>query len=290
MTIIAAADGSSLGNPGPAGWAWFIDEQTWAAGGWERGTNNMGELEAVANLLEQTSATTEPLLILCDSQYVINSVTKWMPGWKRNGWRKKDKKPVLNVDILQRIDALLVGRQVRFEWVKGHAGHDLNERADDLARAAATAYQSGSEVKRGPGYPAGAAQKEQGGAARQSVPGECEDKAAPEASAPAYAQDDLFAFSTVGCVTGMQVTPEQEALEETKELLLNPARYGEMIFPATGEHPEISGYVTWHATELAPGMVLVTAETEVAALSATWVRENSEGTPLRLAHLHWSAL
>ncbi|MGQ4509888.1 ribonuclease H family protein [Dermabacteraceae bacterium P13147] len=288
MTIIAAADGSSLGNPGPAGWAWFIDEQTWAAGGWERGTNNMGELEAVANLLEQTSATTEPLLILCDSQYVINSVTKWMPGWKRNGWRKKDKKPVLNVDILQRIDALLVGRQVRFEWVKGHAGHDLNERADDLARAAATAYQTGGEVERGPGYAAESAPKDPA-ASRPAAPGRGEAESA-QAAAPAYAQDDLFAFSTVGCVTGMQVTPEQEALEATKELLLTPDRYREVIFPATGEHPELSGYVTWRTSELTSGAVLVTAETAAAALSATWVRENSEGTPLRLAHLHWSAL
>ncbi|MGQ4538588.1 ribonuclease H family protein [Dermabacteraceae bacterium P7074] len=288
MTIIAAADGSSLGNPGPAGWAWFIDEQTWAAGGWERGTNNMGELEAVANLLEQTASVSEPLLILCDSQYVINSVTKWMPGWKRNGWRKKDKKPVLNVDILQRIDALLVGRQVRFEWVKGHAGHDLNERADDLARAAATAYQTGGEVKRGPGYAAETAHKEPA-ASRPAMPGRGEAESV-QVAAPAYAQDDLFAFSTVGCVTGMQVTPEQEALEATKELLLAPDRYREAIFPATGEHPELSGYVTWRTSELTAGAVLVTAETAAAALSATWVRENVEGTPLRLAHLHWSAL
>lgn len=91
MTITAAADGSALGNPGPAGWAWYIDDDTWKAGGWPHGTNNMGELKAVLDLLESTAAHPDAagqhLLILCDSQYVINSVTKWMPGWKRKGWK-----------------------------------------------------------------------------------------------------------------------------------------------------------------------------------------------------------
>jgi len=151
--IIAAADGSSLSNPGPAGWAWYIDDDHWAAGGWPHGTNNMGELMAVLDLVRQTASTPdEPLRILCDSQYVINSVTKWMPGWKRKGWRKADGKPVLNVDLLKDLDAELAGRTVRFEWVKGHAGHPLNEAADVRARAAATAWQQGTPVAHGPGY------------------------------------------------------------------------------------------------------------------------------------------
>src|SRR5690625_3235962 len=105
MSITAAADGSALGNPGPAGWAWYIDENTWRAGGWPHGTNNMGELKAVLDLLEATAVDADQhLLVLCDSQYVINSITKWMPGWKRKGWRKKDGKPVLNVELLQAID------------------------------------------------------------------------------------------------------------------------------------------------------------------------------------------
>ena len=95
MTIIAAADGSALGNPGPAGWAWYVDENTWAAGGWKHGTNNIGELTAVLELFTATAHVDDDLLVLCDSQYVINSVTKWMPGWKRKGWRKGDGKPVL---------------------------------------------------------------------------------------------------------------------------------------------------------------------------------------------------
>ena len=156
MTIIAAADGSALGNPGPAGWAWFIDENTWRAGGWDHGTNNMGELTAVLNLLQSTRhIPDEPLKILCDSQYVINSITKWMPGWKKKGWKKRDGKPVLNVEIMKALDRELAGRTVDFEWVKGHAGHELNEAADERARAMASAYQAGHakhEMPVGPGF------------------------------------------------------------------------------------------------------------------------------------------
>ena len=152
MTITAAADGSALGNPGPAGWAWYIDDTRWRAGGWPRATNNQGELMAVLDLLQSTAEQPQtPLLILCDSQYVINAVTQWMPGWKRRGWRKADGKPVLNRELLEALDAALHGRQVRFEWVKGHAGHPLNEAADDRARAAATAFQRGRAPDTGPG-------------------------------------------------------------------------------------------------------------------------------------------
>lgn len=154
MTITAAADGSALGNPGPAGWAWYIDDDTWRSGGWPHGTNNMGELKAVLDLLESTADAglgAEELLVLCDSQYVINSVTKWMPGWKKKGWRKRDGKPVLNVELMKALDAALEGRQVRFEWVKGHAGHPLNEAADQRANAAATAFQKKQAPQEGPG-------------------------------------------------------------------------------------------------------------------------------------------
>ena len=152
MTITAAADGSALGNPGPAGWAWYIDDNQWASGGWAHGTNNMGELMAVLDLFRATAhRKDEELHILCDSQYVINSVTKWMPGWKKKGWKKSDGKPVLNLELLKEIDEAIKGRNYRFEWVKGHAGHDLNEAADDRARAAATAFQAGREPDAGPG-------------------------------------------------------------------------------------------------------------------------------------------
>ncbi len=150
--ILAAADGSSLANPGPSGWAWYIDDAHWAAGGWAKGTNNMGELMSVLALLRATREIGEPLRILCDSQYAINCCTRWIPSWKKRGWRKADNKPVLNLDLLQEIDAELAGRNVTFQWVKGHAGHPLNEQADTLARAAATAYQQGTPVRSGPGY------------------------------------------------------------------------------------------------------------------------------------------
>jgi len=108
---------------------------------------------AVLDLFRATAhMPREDLLILCDSQYVINAVTKWMPGWKRKGWRKADGKPVLNVDLLKDIDQALVGRKYTFEWVRGHAGHELNEAADVRARAAATAYQQGVAVRQGPGF------------------------------------------------------------------------------------------------------------------------------------------
>jgi ribonuclease HI len=152
MTIRAAADGSALGNPGPAGWAWYVDDNCWAAGGWRHATNNQGELMAVLQFFRATAHLDDDLLILCDSQYVINSVTKWMPGWKKKGWKKSDGKPVLNLELLQEIDAALVGRKYRFEWVKGHANHPLNEAADSRARAASEAFQRGRPIPTGPGF------------------------------------------------------------------------------------------------------------------------------------------
>jgi ribonuclease HI len=152
VTIIAAADGSALGNPGPAGWGWYVDEQCWAAGGWAHGTNNMAELTAVLDLLQQTAHLPDDLLVYCDSTYVINSVTKWMAGWKRRGWKKGDGKPVLNVEIMKALDAAMTGRRVRFAWVKGHSGHELNEAADRLANAAAASWKGGAAPAAGPGF------------------------------------------------------------------------------------------------------------------------------------------
>ena len=156
MTIKAAADGSSLGNPGPAGWAWYVDEDTWDAGGWPQGTNNLGELTAILRLLEATAETGDELHILADSQYAINVVSKWRLGWKKRGWTKADKKPIKNLELIQEIDRAMEGRRVTFEWVKGHAGHRMNERADDLARACAEAYQAGRTPEPGPGFGGGA--------------------------------------------------------------------------------------------------------------------------------------
>ena len=176
MTITAAADGSSLGNPGPAGWAWYVDEDTWDAGGWPKGTNNLGELTAILRLLEATAQTGEELHILADSQYAINVVSKWRLGWKKRGWTKADKKPIKNLELIQEIDRALEGRRVTFEWVKGHAGHRMNERADDLARGCAEAYQAGRTPEPGPGF---------GGARGSAAAGQVSGGATSASPAPA---------------------------------------------------------------------------------------------------------
>ena len=184
MTITAAADGSSLGNPGPAGWAWYVDEDTWDAGGWPKGTNNLGELTAILRLLEATAETGEELHILADSQYAINVVSKWRLGWKKRGWTKADKKPIKNLELIQEIDRAMEGRRVTFEWVKGHAGHRMNERADDLARACAEAYQAGRTPEPGPGFGGGGARVNT--SATQANEGEAD---APTASPSATPHD-----------------------------------------------------------------------------------------------------
>lgn len=174
MTITAAVDGSSLGNPGPAGWAWVVDDARWDAGGWPEGTNNLGELTAVLEVLKATEAAGlagEDLRILADSQYAINVVSKWRHGWKKRGWKKADKQPIKNLELIQEIDRVIEGRSVTFEWVKGHAGHAMNERADDLARGCAEAYQAGRVPTRGPAFGAsGSASPAPAGSPSASAP------------------------------------------------------------------------------------------------------------------------
>lgn len=189
MTIIAAADGSALGNPGPAGWAWYVDDSCWGAGGWKHATNNQGELQAVLELFRATAHLDDDLLVICDSQYVINSVTKWMRGWKAKGWRKADGKPVMNLDQLIEIDAAIVGRTYRFEWVKGHANHPLNEGADARARAVSEAYQRNLSVPAGPGW------VRPGDAPSPTRSPTIAAPAAPVAARPAAVQPPLFSFS-----------------------------------------------------------------------------------------------
>lgn len=192
MTITAAADGSALGNPGPNGWAWYIDDANWAAGGSPHGTNNQGELRAVLELLQATAGISEKLMIECDSRYVIDSVTKWMPGWKRKGWRKSDGGPVLNRDLLEGIDKAIRGRDVEFSWVKGHAGHPLNEAADERANAAAKAYQAKQEPRRGPGFTMAT---DAGAAVAASAP--------IAAAAPASASPPVSAAATTSAQTAI---------------------------------------------------------------------------------------
>jgi len=210
MTITAAADGSALGNPGPAGWAWYVDDANWGAGGWKHATNNQGELKAVLELFRATAHRDEDLLVLCDSQYVINSVTKWMKGWKAKGWRKGDGKPVMNLDLLKEIDEALVGRRYRFEWVKGHANHPLNEAADIRARTAAEAFQRGRAPVAGPGYTRGSAAASSAAAKREPVSSPAD---APQARvAAATATSTAAGTSVVRDSAAVSVVPEHPGL------------------------------------------------------------------------------
>lgn len=240
MTIVAAADGSALGNPGPAGWAWYVDDDRWSAGGWPHGTNNQGELMAVIDLLESTAHVDDDLHILCDSQYVINAVTKWMAGWKRKGWRKADGAPVLNRELLERLDRALQGRRYAFEWVKGHAGHDLNEAADVRARAVATAYQKGDPIPIGPGWPHVGSEKDRPAAIASTVDTPApaappaEQAAAPVSSRTEEALElDIFGELAVS-------ESDEEIVGRLERELLDPAVRSDASRVAGLLHPEFA--------------------------------------------------
>ncbi len=130
-------DGACSGNPGPGGWGVLIidngDERELFGGDAET-TNNRMEMQAV---IEALRATAGAIILYTDSQYVKNGVTSWIHGWKRNGWKTASRKPVKNKDLWVEIDALAAEREIDWRWVKGHAGHDGNERADELARRGA---------------------------------------------------------------------------------------------------------------------------------------------------------
>ena len=129
-------DGACSGNPGPGGWGavlcWRGHEKE-ISGGAVDTTNNRMELKAVIAGLEEIKRAI-PVRIYTDSKYVQNGMTKWVKGWMRNGWRTKAGDPVKNVDLWKRLHELCEGQDIEWKWVKGHAGHALNERADALAR------------------------------------------------------------------------------------------------------------------------------------------------------------
>ncbi|MDQ0989025.1 ribonuclease H [Streptomyces sp. V3I7] len=146
--VVAACDGASKGNPGPAGWAWVVseDERTpsrWEAGPLGRATNNVAELTALEQLLTATDPDV-PIEIRMDSQYAMKAVTTWLPGWKRNGWKTAAGKPVANRELVVRIDELLDGRSVEFRYVAAHQvdGDPLNDFADRAASQAASVQES----------------------------------------------------------------------------------------------------------------------------------------------------
>ncbi|MFF5184651.1 ribonuclease H [Streptomyces sp. NPDC000345] len=151
--VVAACDGASKGNPGPAGWAWVVADDAeaparWEAGALGRATNNVAELTALERLLASTDPAV-PLEVRMDSQYAMKAVTTWLPGWKRNGWKTAAGKPVANQELVVRIDELLDGRSVEFRYVPAHQvdGDRLNDFADRAASQAASVQEAaGSEL------------------------------------------------------------------------------------------------------------------------------------------------
>ncbi|GKY86206.1 ribonuclease HI [Sinisalibacter aestuarii] len=141
VDLVAHTDGACSGNPGPGGWGVLLEakdgnrvlKERTLSGGEAETTNNRMELMAAImalEVLERPSAIT----VVTDSAYVKNGVTGWIHGWKRNGWKTSNKKPVKNADLWQRLDEAQARHEVHWKWIKGHAGHDGNERADELAR------------------------------------------------------------------------------------------------------------------------------------------------------------
>ncbi|MGH6654168.1 MAG: ribonuclease H family protein [Actinocrinis sp.] len=170
---IAACDGACKGNPGPAAWAWVLVEDVesgtgrWAAGPLGDATNNVAELTALEQLLSAARATV-PLEVRMDSQYAMNAVTKWLPGWKRRGWKTASGGPVANRELIVRIDMLLADRDVKFVYVPAHqvGGDPLNAFADQAAsdaaisqRPAGGALPDKALILAGTGAPAESAQR-----------------------------------------------------------------------------------------------------------------------------------
>ena len=131
-------DGACSGNPGPGGWGAILrygDTEKELSGGEVETTNNRMEMMAAISALEALSRPVT-VNVHTDSTYVRDGITKWIHGWKKRDWRTADKKPVKNVDLWQRLEAAVGEHKVEWHWVKGHAGHPENERADELAREA----------------------------------------------------------------------------------------------------------------------------------------------------------
>lgn len=144
MTAQIYTDGSCLNNPGPGGWAAILvwgDHEKVLVGGDTETTNNRMELMAAIAALE---ALTRPVdvTLTSDSTYLKDGITKWIIGWKKNGWKTAAKKPVANQDLWMRLDEAIKPHNITWAWVKGHAGHPMNERCDELARAEAEKIKS----------------------------------------------------------------------------------------------------------------------------------------------------
>ncbi len=156
--VVIHTDGACSGNPGPGGWGAILEwdgHRREIKGGDPHTTNNRMELTAAIAALE---ALKRPCAVELhtDSQYLRNGITEWIHGWKRNGWRTAGKKPVKNIDLWQRLETALARHDVSWHWVRGHAGHDLNERADELAREAISELRAATGGRgRSPSPPVG---------------------------------------------------------------------------------------------------------------------------------------
>jgi len=140
-----ATDGACKGNPGPGGWGVVIrsgEKEKLLSGGEKLTTNNRMELTAAIKGLEALKRPCH-VILSTDSRYVMDGLTKWLAGWQRNGWRTAARQPVKNCDLWQELVAAAAPHHIRWEWVKGHAGHPENERADKLASDAAVAAGRG---------------------------------------------------------------------------------------------------------------------------------------------------
>ena len=160
--IVIFTDGACSGNPGPGGWACVIalpeGRVFELAGRSEATTNNRMEMSAVISGLRATAAAAGPVLVNTDSAYIVDGITKWITGWKRRGWTTAADEPVKNEDLWRELDALAAARGkggVEWRWVRGHDGHDANERCDELA--VALTHRSPVRLYDGPllGYPYG---------------------------------------------------------------------------------------------------------------------------------------
>jgi ribonuclease HI len=141
--VVIYTDGACSGNPGPGGWGAILmynGHRKELSGGEAETTNNRMELLAAISALEALKRASR-VELHTDSAYVKNGITQWIHGWKRNGWRTADKKPVKNLDLWQRLDEARRHHQIDWRWVKGHAGHPENERADELAREGAQEFR-----------------------------------------------------------------------------------------------------------------------------------------------------
>ncbi len=136
--LVIYTDGACTGNPGPGGWGALLQygkRKKEIYGGEELTTNNRMELMAAIKALDCLKpAYNGEIELWTDSKYLKDGISKWLDGWKKNGWKKADKKPVLNADLWQELDLLAQGKNISWHWVKGHDGHEFNERADELAR------------------------------------------------------------------------------------------------------------------------------------------------------------